>query len=342
VPRGYLGERLEGRRRRADCGSECGTCRRGRPEKLLQRQHFYEIATDWPATLRVFAATASRLQRLESRLGCFELFRTLSYPIDARKLLPILALARSHLQAQSLVPPMKAAPVAPTKSPRPSGPQGPIARGVKPKGPPPRAAAVPTEAQRAAFQRALARRNAAKAEAATNSRGNQPQIKINGPARPLNKSSSVGSLSELARIAMAPGSMRSQRVTQPRSKRAVFFVGTGVAAALALAGLSFELLNANGSFGRSQNAVADQRPHPAPLVAQREVIPSSPFEVQQAQPAAESAEPAPAASAPQPEPVNPDTAPPDPPPPPALELPGPMEPPSSMMPTYPTAESGTE
>jgi hypothetical protein len=148
-------------------------------------------------------------------------------------------------------------------------------------------------------------------------------------------------------MAMAPGSMRNQRVTEPRSKRAVFFVGTGVAAALALAGLSFELLNANGSFGRAQNAVADQRPlfgeaSPAPLVAQREVIPSAPFEVQQAQSASASLEPAAAASAPQPEPVNPDTAPPDPPPPPALELPGPMEPPSSMMPTYPTTESGTE
>jgi hypothetical protein len=214
-----------------------------------------------------------------------------------------------------------------------------------PKRPPPHVAAVPTESQRAAFQRALARRNAAKTQAATNSGGKQHQSKINTPARPLNTSSSVGSLSELARMAMAPGSMRNQRVPEPRSKRAVLFLGTGLAAALALAGLSFELLSANGSLGRSQNAVADQRPHfarssPAPLRAQRGVIPSSPFEVQPAQPGSPSAEAA-AASSPQQEPANPDTAPPDPPPP-ALELPGPMERPSSMMPIYPTTESGTE
>jgi CheY-like chemotaxis protein len=302
-----------------------------------------EVATDSPDTLRVFAATASRLKQLESRLGFFGLFRTLSYPIDARKLLPTLALARSHLQAQALAP-VKAAPVPITASPRPAAAKDPATRGVKPKGPPPRTAAVPSEAQRAAFQRALARRNAAKAQAATNTREHQPQTRINGPARPLNKSSSAGSLSELARMAMAPGAMRNPRATEPRPKRAVFYVGTGLAAALAVAGLSFELLGANGFFARSHGPVAGERPlfgppDPAPFVARREVIPSSPFEVQQAQPTSESPEPA-AASAPQPEPVNPDTAPPDPPPPPALERPGPMEPPSmpSMMPSW----SGSE
>jgi hypothetical protein len=85
--------------------------------------------------------------------------------------------------------------------------------------------------------------------------------------------------------------------------------------------------------------VVDERPlfgppDSAPFVARREVIPSSPFEVQQAQPTSENPEPA-AASAPELEPVNPE-APPDPPPPPALE-PDPMQPPS-MMPSW----SGSE
>jgi CheY-like chemotaxis protein len=308
-----------------------------------------EIATGSPDTLRIFAAPASQLERLESRLGYLELFQTLSYPIDARNLLPILALARSHVRrvVPTSVPtsvPVKAAPAPLTASPRSTGLQHSAPQRATPKGPPPRAAAVPTESQRAAFQRALARRNAAKTQEATNSRGNQPQIKINGAARPLDKSSSVGSLSELARMAMAPGSMRNPRATQPRSKRAVFFVGAGLAATLAVAGLSFDLLGANGSSARSHRPAADERPlfgpsHPAPLVPQREVIPSSPFEVQPAQPASESLEPA-AASPPQPEPVNPDTASPDSPP--ALEQPGPMEPPppASMMPSW--SGSGSE
>ena len=141
---------------------------------------------------------------------------------------------------------------------------------------------------------------------------------------------------------MGPGAMRNPHATAPRrSKRAVFYVGTGVAAALALGGLTFELLGANGSFLGSRNAVADERPlfgppDPAPLVARREVIPSSPFEVQQ-DPQTSESQGAAAASAPPPEPVNPDTAPPDPPPPPALERPGPMEPPASMMPDYSSA-----
>ena len=63
-----------------------------------------QIAQSSPATLRVFTARQSTLQRLEGRLEPFGLLRTLPYPIDAPGLLSVLTLARarsdtSHPQA---------------------------------------------------------------------------------------------------------------------------------------------------------------------------------------------------------------------------------------------------
>jgi hypothetical protein len=55
-----------------------------------------QIARSSPDTLRIFAARRSRLQLLKGRLGPFGLFRTLSYPIDAQKLLSALVCARSR------------------------------------------------------------------------------------------------------------------------------------------------------------------------------------------------------------------------------------------------------
>src|SRR5580704_50945 len=60
-----------------------------------------EIARNSPNTLRIFAARRSRLELLRGRLGLFGLFRTLSYPIDAQKLLSALTLARAGLEADA-------------------------------------------------------------------------------------------------------------------------------------------------------------------------------------------------------------------------------------------------
>src|ERR1700730_5519649 len=56
-----------------------------------------QIARDSPDTLRIFTARRSRLQLLKGKLGPFGLFRTLPYPIDAKKLLSALTLARAGL-----------------------------------------------------------------------------------------------------------------------------------------------------------------------------------------------------------------------------------------------------
>ncbi|MBS0416727.1 MAG: TonB family protein [Proteobacteria bacterium] len=49
-----------------------------------------QISKKWPSVLRIFAADRQRLQLLRGRLGPFELFQTLAYPIDADKLLAAL------------------------------------------------------------------------------------------------------------------------------------------------------------------------------------------------------------------------------------------------------------
>src|SRR5882757_9656063 len=50
-----------------------------------------QIAKKWPSVLRIFAADRHRLQLLKGRLGPFELFQTLAYPIDPERLLATLS-----------------------------------------------------------------------------------------------------------------------------------------------------------------------------------------------------------------------------------------------------------
>ena len=103
-----------------------------------------QIAKRWPATLRVFAADRERLRLLQGRLGPFELFQALSYPINPEKLLSTLSLAREAHDAdadttsiQHIVlggddptepEPAKPAPVAATRpTPAPTPPR-PVSR----------------------------------------------------------------------------------------------------------------------------------------------------------------------------------------------------------------------
>ena len=249
----------------------------------------------------------------------------------------------------------KSTPTAPATKPH-AGKSTPAAQATtKPttaKGPRPRQPTVPTAAQREAFQRALARRNAARAGGGT---FEAPPIDFSSmepltATRPAQKvSESRSNLSDLARMATTkrplPGMQRKGQpkrsegnpakrhgrdVGQP--KRRVFVVGSGIAAVLLVGVVSFELLRANpsadhGHHGRGANAqlfsarstlVADNGASP-PLQV---FTPAPP------QPVATGPEPGTASGMPQPQTFNPDTAPPDPPPPPALEQPGPMEPPS--------------
>ena len=60
-----------------------------------------QISKKWPSVLRIFAADRQRLQLLRGRLGPFELFQTLSYPIDPQKLLATLEMAVAAQQGES-------------------------------------------------------------------------------------------------------------------------------------------------------------------------------------------------------------------------------------------------
>src|ERR1700760_2774848 len=59
------------------------------------------VSKKYPSVLRIFAADRHRLQLLKGRLGPFQLFQTLTYPIDPERLLSALALAGADPDAES-------------------------------------------------------------------------------------------------------------------------------------------------------------------------------------------------------------------------------------------------
>ncbi|HEV7444008.1 MAG TPA: response regulator, partial [Steroidobacteraceae bacterium] len=60
-----------------------------------------QIAKRWPSVLRIFAADRQRLKLLKGRLGPFELFQTLTYPIDPDRLIATLNLAGAAQDANA-------------------------------------------------------------------------------------------------------------------------------------------------------------------------------------------------------------------------------------------------
>jgi DNA-binding NarL/FixJ family response regulator len=102
-----------------------------------------QIARSSPDTLRIFAARRSRLQLLKGRLGPLGLFRTLPYPIDAKKLLSALTLARAGLEIDLPAAPALGinmpVPITSVTKIRSSAPQhqatAPRARSVAPESP---------------------------------------------------------------------------------------------------------------------------------------------------------------------------------------------------------------
>lgn len=205
-----------------------------------------------------------------------------------------------------------------------------------------RTPAVPTAAQRAAFERALARRkagNSGPAHAPTGKhRKNEPEpmnapltTTLSGGVEQLRMSDRSafpvrsGSLSELARMASNKRPLAIPSFNRPGPKRAAFAVGSGLAAVVVLGVLTFELLRTPHTAAHAMptaRAANTQLFSPSgSLVANSQPI--RPFDAQP-QPSVEAR--ATISSQPQAQTFDPETAPPDPPPPPALEQPGPMEP----------------
>jgi DNA-binding NarL/FixJ family response regulator len=313
-----------------------------------------EVTTLSPETLRIFAARPETLKRLGPRLDFFGLLGTLSYPIEARKLLLALKLARGKLAASrpdvragARGDAPKAHPSGATKANSASAPRKNAARAPKV-----RTATVPTAAQREAFQRALARRNAAMrgGGSGTGALGGGAQGRsahgaateaagANGAANaPLNAGAkktpfiSSQSLSDLARMASTKRPLNNIKKGLQQPKRRTIVLGSGIAAAAMAAVVGFHLLRAtpDNEHGRDPHR-HDVNAHlfspTSTIVADRSAEPLQVFTPTPPRVVAASP-PESAAGLPQPEQFDPETAPRDPPPPPALEHPGPMEPPS--------------
>jgi DNA-binding NarL/FixJ family response regulator len=421
-----------------------------------------EIEAARPATLRIFAARPDSLKRLGKRLDLFGLLGTLSYPIEARKLLVALKVARAQLPARpkpvikiqptvrhivleaewdtgerlaileqeleeapapdetvpasgtlevsfdedptppasepyygegaandeafpdelaaepaaNLVPP-RTQPVAdprpvaetgPPEAPHSAAPQPGASRAAaiatlatgaketpaaaakslniaKGKGPRPRKPSTPTAAQREAFQRALARRNAARASGAepdappidfSNTRVPNAWVAsgFGAPAAPTLPSQSLKDLARMATtkrpLPIAGGARQIAGAWQKvQPKRRVFVVGSGIAAVLLVGVVTFGLLRSTPPVEHGLHAHAREAQLFGPtstLVTASSAGPTQVFSAPAPQP--EEASEAATLGMPQPQTFDPDTAPPDPPPPPVLEHPGPMEPPS--------------
>jgi hypothetical protein len=234
-----------------------------------------------------------------------------------------------------------------------------VPRGAQPRV---RAQTVPTASQRAAFARALARRNAERA-AARMPNATLPSQTTVGPSAGQTGLGQVGtggssagnaiglfaepagallperSLSDLARMAankrpLAESMAASTRAVPSsvanwtRPKRAVFAVGSGLAAAVLIGVLSFELLrtpHAAAEMPRSQAAHPQVFGETTTLVAKRQEEAPPPLPISPVPSSPQSA-----AAQSQAGILDPGTAPPDPPPRTPFAGPGPVEPPEAM------------
>jgi hypothetical protein len=195
---------------------------------------------------------------------------------------------------------------------------------------------MPTAAQREAFQRAVARRNAARSGGAKANTNSWATAGSTGVQDHFDAPSAAGSLKphwhgthSLSDLAGMAATRRPLKPTHPQPNRKVVVVGSGIAAVLLASVLAFELTGSNATTHHGRRVSAAQLFSPkSDLVAQNTAEPAPIFAPPSPQ-SEQTAAPTPTASAlPQPQVFDPDTAPPDPPPPPALEHPGPMEPPS--------------
>jgi hypothetical protein len=120
-----------------------------------------------------------------------------------------------------------------------------------------------------AFKRAVAKRNAAKLEANTHISavevlGAQPRQAGDRVERRGEPAMSNDSLAQLARLATTHRPTYDLRSLPRGNKRAAIFVGSGVFAAATAAVLTFFMLNANNSIGRSQLPLVASIERPVP------------------------------------------------------------------------------
>jgi TonB family protein len=219
-----------------------------------------QIAKRWPATLRVFAADRERLRLLQGRLGPFELFQALSYPINPEKLLSTLSLAQeahdAHadtttiqhivLSGEQAIEPQRAPP---PPSPPPPSPASATTAGARTRSPGMESrqhtsarAPAPRRVDKQQLQAAATVRTRPVSEPPpppTSPASKRRAVRFAPPPYPSSADAPIisDSLAEAAEMAAAARSRRdSDEVDTPGSRKA-FLAGAACAAALLAVGL---------------------------------------------------------------------------------------------------------
>lgn len=191
-----------------------------------------------PGMLRIFAAERERLKLLQGRLGPFGLFRTLSYPIEARQLLAALSAAGAPNDAADDMADIQ---------------QG---DGVE-ESPPAPAPVRPTAPTRRAMSPSSQSRSAAYGVTPPSRTSGEPASRLRAAARPERDS-----LSEASRMAMAARSRHPRLTEDTGTKRRAFLVGASVVLVLGVMEIAFKLFKPSAESSPAATGVSVVRtPH---------------------------------------------------------------------------------
>lgn len=230
-----------------------------------------QVAKRAPDTLRVFAAERERLALLRGKLGPFNLFATLAYPIEPRKLLSTLVAAAEDLHSEGGSKPIEHIVLSSEPEPVPQQPPPP-ARPVPPQ--------VRQRVSRHAAQAAAPAQTAPTAKAPTATKAppaaaapparkaqppRQPPRELTPPAPP-SAPKPFAALDGAAEIAVAARAS----IHEPRgpATRTAFVAGAGVAVAVVGVVLAFRFL----AGGHHQTRTASTVPVPTPPHYTQEVV----------------------------------------------------------------------
>ena len=219
-----------------------------------------QVAKRWPATLRVFAAERERLKLLQGRLGPFQLFQTLAYPIDPKKLFATLSMASAAHNAdadtsnvENVV--MGSDEVEPPPAPAPARPVAPAQRATPPPKRPGKRPALLTASGQPAARRT-------RPPAPVPLRTPAP-----APARTSTQQPTRRPTDEDAAIAAAARSNIDPFGAKPETRsRAAFVIGAGVAVAIGAVGLAIKFFGGSDVSNSADTVAIHARPHYSPEV----------------------------------------------------------------------------
>ena len=227
-----------------------------------------QVAKRWPATLRVFAADRERLRLLQGRLGPFELFQTLAYPIDPRRLFATLSHASAAHTADADTTNIEHIvlgeddPLNPDAPPRepPPPPREPPPPPRPPASPPPVQAKKPAPA---AARQVLRQTSNTTQPGFADTPTPYARHRI-GTAMSRPKTGSLPPPADVAEIAAAAAAARERRDSPeraPPTSRVAFAAGAGFAAAVVAIGLGVKWFKADHEAAPHELIPVASNPH---------------------------------------------------------------------------------